>query len=332
MELLRDVEAGRLPPTCVAVGVFDGVHIGHQAVLRQAVAGAREQHLLSAALTFDPHPAQVLQPRRAPPLLTTMPERAALIAETGIDILVIIGFDRSFAGMAPEEFARCVLAERLNARCVVAGEGFVFGRGASGNISILADLGRQLGFHAAAVKRVTVNGGEVSSTVVRELVSRGDMERAAKVMGHHYTITGPVQPGVQRGRSLGFPTANVCVPPEKLLPPDGVYAVIARIDVGRADAPERSIERARGPGQRAVMNIGVPPTFAHSRSRNRPRGGGCVEAHIMGTDPGELYGRTITLDVVSRLREERKFNSSEALVEQIRRDIAQAEEVLRGLA
>ena len=332
MELLHDVEAGRLPPTCVAVGVFDGVHLGHQAVLRQAVAGARERGLLSAALTFDPHPDQVVRPQRAPLLLTTMPERAALIAAQGIDVLVIIGFDRAFAGMTPEEFAKCVLVERLNARCVVAGEGFVFGRGAAGNITTLADLGDRLGFRATAVKRVTVDSGEVSSTAVRELVSRGEMENAAKVMGHHYTITGPVQPGVQRGRSLGFPTANVCVPPEKLLPPDGVYAVIARVGERASEQPACGVDRSPGPGQRAVMNIGIPPTFADAEPSDAPRGGGCVEAHLMGTDPGELYGRTITLEVVSRLREERKFETTEALVEQIRRDIARAEEILHTYA
>jgi len=308
MQIRRDTT--KLAPTCIAVGVFDGVHLGHQAVLRQAVAGARDAGLLAAALTFDPHPEQVLRPEQAPRLLTTIPERAALIAETGIEVLVIAGFDRAFASLAPDEFARCVLADQLNARCVVAGEGFRFGRGAAGNVAVLAELGPRFGFHASEVKRVTVDGGEVSSTIIRELMGAGEIERATALLGHTYTIMGAVTPGDQRGRTLGFPTANLCVDPHKLLPPDGVYAVRARLD----DATLH-----------AVVNIGFRPTFAPA---GREAQGACIEAHLIDADTGELYGRTIALDFVSRLREERRFPNPEALVEQIRRDIARARKVL----
>jgi riboflavin kinase/FMN adenylyltransferase len=309
MQIRRD--RTKLKPTCIAVGVFDGVHLGHQAVLRQAVAGARDAGLLAAALTFDPHPEQVLRPQRAPRLLTTIPERAALISETGIEVLVIAGFDRAFASLAPDEFARCVLADQINARCVVAGEGFRFGRGAAGNAAMLAELGPRFGFHASEVKRVTVNGGEVSSTLIRELIAAGEIERATALLGHAYTIMGNVAAGDQRGRTLGFPTANLCVEPHKLLPPDGVYAARARLH--DAALP-------------AVINIGFRPTFAAAGAEPQSP---CIEAHLIDADTGELYGRTITLDLVSRLRRERRFPNPEALVEQIRRDIAQAREVLR---
>jgi len=310
MQIRRDTT--KLAPTCIAVGVFDGVHLGHQAVLRQAVAGARVAGLLAAALTFDPHPEQLLRPRQAPRLLTTIPERAALIAETGIEVLVIAGFDRDFASLAPDEFARCVLADQLNARCVVAGEGFRFGGGAAGDVAVLTELGPRLGFHASEVKRVTVDGGEVSSTIIRQFIAAGEVERATTLLGHAYTIMGAVARGDQRGRTLGFPTANLCVEPHKLLPPDGVYAARARFDDATLPAP-------------AVVNIGFRPTFAPA---GREAQGGCIEAHLIDADTGELYGRTITLDFVSRLREERRFPNPETLVEQIRRDIARARKVL----
>ena len=312
MNILRDIEPQRLPPTCVAVGVFDGVHLGHQAVLRQAVTGAREQGLLAAALTFDPHPARVLQPRRRPLLLTTMCERTALIGKLGIAALVVIKFDQACANQAPEEFARCVLVARLNARCVVAGEGFAFGRGASGNITTLIELGPKLGFHASAVKRVTVEGGEVSSTLIRELISEGEIERATALLGHCYIITGPAAAGSGRGRDLGFPTANICVERDKLLPPNGVYAM--RAEIAGANRP-------------AVGNIGVRPTFDSGRSRVAGRRR-CVEVHLMGAESGDLYGQTLTLEVVRRLRDEKKFATPEALAQQIRCDVAQAQEIL----
>jgi len=336
MEILRDIEQRKLPPTCIAVGVFDGVHIGHQAVLRQAVASAREHHLRSAALTFDPHPARVVQPRSAPRLLTTIPERAALIAALGVEALIIVGFDRAFAGLAPEEFARCVLTEQLNARCVVAGEGFRFGRGAAGTAAVLAELGARFGFSAAEVKRVTVDGAEVSSTAIRELVAAGDVERATRLLGHCYVISGPVEPGDRRGRRLGFPTANIAVTRDKLLPANGVYAAKARLDgesaiYARPDGESaRRVTNARLEGALAVVNIGVRPTFPPrgEEEPSRVRRKVYVEAHFPDADAGDLYGRAITLEIVNRLRDEMRFPSPEALVEQIRRDIALARKVL----
>jgi len=279
-------------------------------VLREAVAQAADLEVMATALTFDPHPEQVLRPAQAPKLLTTIPERAALIAGYGIELLLIAQFDRAFAGQAPEEFVRGALLEGFGARCVVAGEGFRFGRGAQGNIHVLAELGRRLGFCATAVKRVTTDGETVSSTRVRELVSSGDLERATTLLGHYYTIGGTVVRGDQRGRALGIPTANLCVEPVKLLPPDGVYAVRARIEGAQTALP-------------AVANIGVRPTFGGSP------GDRCVEAHIIDSDAqGDLYGREVTLDVVGRLREERRFPDAEALGRQIEQDIARAREVL----
>jgi len=313
MEILTDIEQVTLAPTCVAIGVFDGVHVGHQAVLRRAAAGAREAGLLAAALTFDPHPDHVLRPHRAPLLLTTVPERAAVIAEFGIEVMVIARFDRALANMTPEQFCHRVLAQRLAARCVVAGEGFVFGRGASGDIATLVELGPQFGFSAAAVKRVTVDGAEVSSTAIRQLVAAGEVERAAPLLGRDYSIRGSVVRGEQRGRVLGIPTANICVDEHKLLPRNGVYAARARLE-------DEALP--------AVANIGVRPTFAgaaHGHSASPT----CVEAHIIDASPPDApYGRTLTLDVVGRLRDETAFPSPEALAQQIRRDIARAREML----
>ena len=326
MKILRDIAEVELPATCVAVGVFDGVHAGHQAVLREAVAQAADLEVVATALTFDPHPEQVLRPAQAPKLLTTIAERAALIAQYGIEVLLIARFDRAFAGQTPEEFVRGALLERFGARCVVAGEGFRFGRAGAGNIHVLAELGRRLGFCATAVKRVTIDGETVSSTRVRELITSGDIERATTLLGHYYTIGGPVVRGDQRGRALGIPTANLCVEPAKLLPPDGVYAVRARVEGAQAGLPAVGAPTA-------VANIGVRPTFGGSR------GDRCVEAHIIDSDAhgdpsagsGQaLYGREVTLDVVGRLREERRFPDAEALAAQIQRDIKQAREMLSG--
>jgi riboflavin kinase/FMN adenylyltransferase len=348
MEIIRDLEQRKLPPTCIAVGVFDGVHVGHQAVLHQAVASAREHHLRSAALTFDPHPARVVQPRKAPRLLTTIPERAPLIAALGVEALIIVGFDRAFAALTPEQFARCVLAGQLNARCVVAGEGFRFGRGAAGTAAMLSELGARFGFSAAEVKRITVDGAEVSSTVIRELIAAGNVERAAKLLGRYYFITGPVKSGSRRGRALGFPTANVAVTRDKLLPANGVYAARARpaddsaADLGggsppprgrgfgRDHAPSAATFGADGQSELAVVNIGVRPTFRPRPEEEPPgaRAGIHVEAHFPGADPGDLYGRAIALEIVARLRDETRFPGPDALVEQIRRDIALARKML----
>ncbi|HUT73807.1 MAG TPA: bifunctional riboflavin kinase/FAD synthetase [Armatimonadota bacterium] len=315
MEVVRDIERLEPPAAAVAVGVFDGVHLGHQAVLREAVTRAAGLGAQAAALTFDPHPQQVLRPRQAPRLLTTIAERAALIADSGINMLIVARFDHSFAAQTPEEFVHRVLLERLGARCVIAGEGFVFGRGARGNIHTLTELGRRLGFCAAAVERVTVDGMTVSSTAVRQLISAGNIERATSLLGHCYTIGGVVVRGRQRGRAIGTPTANLCVEQSKLLPPDGVYAVRARL---------RGEEGARP----AVANIGTRPTFAGATGEGAP-GGRCIEAHMFDSPtPGELYGHALTLEVVSRLRDERAFPSAPELSAQIQQDIACARAIL----
>lgn len=321
MKALHDIRPGQLSPTCVAVGVFDGVHVGHRAVLREAVAQAARVGVTAAALTFDPHPERLLRPKHAPGLLTTIVERAALIAETGIEVLLVACFDRALASQTPEEFVRCVLLKQLGARCVVAGEGFVFGRGGRGDIHTLLELGQRLGFRAVAVKRVAVEGVTVSSTQVRQLIAAGEVERAARFLGHHYIISGRVVRGARRGRSLGAPTANVCVEECKLLPPNGVYAVKVRIEQEPALLP-------------AVANIGVRPTFGGDASP-------CVEAHLLDVAASVgarhagarhalplLYDRAVTLEVVARLREERAFPDAQALSQQIQRDITAAREIL----
>jgi riboflavin kinase/FMN adenylyltransferase len=248
-------------------------------------------------------------------------------------VLVVAAFDAAFASQTPECFAQVLLVEQLHARCVVAGEGFVFGRGGQGDLPTLTDLGRRLGFSTTAVQRVTLDGEIVSSSRVRELIAAGDIERATAFLGHYYTIAGRVVTGDRRGRAVvGIPTANLCVGEGKLLPPNGVYAVWAHLEGDAAPSP-------------AVVNIGVRPTFAAAGQRHVAQapppvnrsdtpGGGCatmpcVEAHLLDADAAtDLYDRQLTLEVVSRLRDERAFENPQALAQQIQKDIARARRIL----
>jgi riboflavin kinase/FMN adenylyltransferase len=286
-------------PSAVALGVFDGIHLGHRAILGTAVAQARGQGLAAVACTFDPHPLEVLQPERAPLPLTTLEERLALIAETGIDTAVLLAFTREVAAMEAEEFVRAVLLGTLRARDVVVGFNHRFGRGAAGDAGLLQRLGAALGFRAHIVAPLEVDGIPVSSSEIRTALQAGDLARAARLLGRHYSVEGEVVRGAGRGRTLGFPTANVKT--DRPLPlPAGVYACHALV------------ERAR---HRAVLNLGVRPTFGESEL--------LVEAHLLDFS-GDLYGSRLKLTFLRRLREERRFPDVEALRRQIALDVAAA--------
>ena len=288
-------------PTAVALGVFDGIHLGHRAILGRAVELADARGLEGVACTFDPHPMEVLQPGRAPLPLTTLADRLALIGETGITTTVVIAFTREVAGMEPEAFVERALLGVLRAREVVVGFNHRFGRGARGDARLLEALGPRLGLGVHVVPPTTVDGVGVSSSEIRAALARGDLPRAARLLGRDYTVGGEVVHGAGRGQSLGFPTANIRA--ELPLPlPAGVY--VGRADIGSAVYP-------------AVVNIGVRPTFGDSTS--------AVEAHLLDFS-GDLYGRRIRLTFVRRLREERKFPSVEALRAQIAADVASARE------
>jgi len=287
----------------VALGVFDGVHLGHRAILATAVSTARRLALSPLACTFDRHPMEVLQPERAPLPITTLAERLDLIAATGIETVLVLPFTRALASIEPDAFVKDVLAGRLRAREVVVGFNHRFGRGARGDTALLEALGRELGFGTEVVPPLTLDGVPVSSTEIRTALQAGDVERAAAFLGRPYRIWGTVVRGAGRGHTLGFPTANLLADRTLLVPP-GVYACRVRLD-------PRSLP--------AVVNIGRRPTFGETAL--------AVEAHILDFD-GDLYGGSIGLDFVARLRDERKFPSIEALKSRIALDVAEARQRL----
>lgn len=291
------------PPSALALGAFDGIHEGHRAILGTAVSVGRRRGVQALACTFEPHPVEVLQPGRAPILITTLSERLALMAETGVDAVVVLEFTRSLAEMEPEAFVKDVLLARLGARDVVVGFNHRFGHRARGDARLLSELAARLGFTAHIVPPQVIDGVPVSSSEVRVLLQRGDVELASRFLGRPYSVGGHVVRGAGRGRTLGFPTANVQTG-RPLLIPTGVYACRAEVDGGVHPA---------------VVNIGVRPTFSETEL--------AVEAHLIDFS-GDLYERGIRLHFVRRLRGEQKFPSPEALRNQIARDVAVAREAL----
>jgi riboflavin kinase/FMN adenylyltransferase len=291
----------------VAVGNFDGVHRGHQALAAAAVEEAERAGGTAAVLTFDPHPARVLQPQRAPSTLMTLDQKAEALAALGIHHLAVCEFTREVAGQSAEEFARTVLAGALGARAVVVGANFRFGRGRAGDAAALEGFGRTLGFGVRVVDPVLYEGEPVSSTRIREAVEAGAMERAAAMLGREYAVDGRVVHGEERGRTIGFPTANLETVNETL-PGRGVYACWFRVEGEERPWP-------------AAVNVGVRPTFQGQ--------GVSVEAHLLGFS-GDLYGSQARVSFVQRLRGEQRFAGVDALRAQIEQDVARARAVLRA--
>jgi riboflavin kinase/FMN adenylyltransferase len=291
------------PPAAVALGTFDGIHLGHRAILAAAVARARAAGLLAVACTFEPHPVEVLHPGQAPAPISTLSERLELLGESGVDATVILAFTAELAAMEPEAFVESVLLHRLRAHDVVVGFNHTFGRRARGNAQLLQELAGRLGFRAHVVPPLMLEGVPVSSSEIRTALRAGDVERASRYLGRRYTITGEVVQGAGRGRELGFPTANI-KPERGLLVAPGVYAGRVLVDNER---------------HAAVVNIGMRPTFGETTL--------VVEAHLLDFS-GSLYRRQVRLEFVGRLREERRFPGPQALREQIDRDIAAARERL----
>jgi riboflavin kinase / FMN adenylyltransferase len=293
--------------TVVTVGSFDGVHLGHQAVLREIAERAEAAGRASVLVTFEPHPLEVVNPQAAPPLLTTGPERREALAQTPLDVAYFLRFDRQVAAMTPEEFVRGVLLERCGMRELVIGHDHGFGRGRSGDVDTLRHLGTIHGFDVDVVPPVDFGDQHVSSSRVRRAVGGGDLVSAARMLGRPYTVSGLVGHGEHRGRLIGVPTINlVDVPAQKLLPPDGVYAVRVEWRGGRAGG---------------MMNQGPKPTFAVGRRS--------LEAHLFEFD-GDLYGEWVRIEWVERLRDVERFASVEQLQEQLSRDRVRAQAVLAG--
>jgi riboflavin kinase / FMN adenylyltransferase len=293
-------------PLAVAIGNFDGVHRGHQELVRVARARAAALGGEAGILTFDPHPARVFAPALAPPLIVSLERRLELLAAAGADVTIVEPFTRELAAVEAEDFVADVLATRIGAREIVVGYDFSFGRGRRGNPALLQALGAELGLGITIVSPVALDGLPCSSTKVRELVLEGRVEGAALLLGRPVEITGPVGRGAGRGRGLGVPTANVA-PEAELLPRIGIYA--ARVHL--LDATGGVVS-----SHRAGLSVGSNPTFT-GRS-----GAVTVEAYLLDFD-GDLYGRRLRLDVLHRLRDERRFDSIDALVAQIADDVAE---------
>jgi riboflavin kinase/FMN adenylyltransferase len=304
MRIVRDLAFPRADtrPTAVALGVFDGVHLAHRAILGAAVESARAGDLSAMACTFDRHPMEVLQPERAPALITTLEERLGLIAETGVEATVVLTFDQELAAVEPEAFVKDILLAKLRAREIVVGFNHRFGHRARGDARLLQSLADRLGFQARVVPPLEIDGVPVSSTEIRAALGRGQVRRAAKFLGRPYAIAGSVTAGAGRGRTLGFPTANITTD-RPLLLPTGVY--YGRVIVDGRPWP-------------AVVNVGVRPTFGETTL--------AIEAHLLNFS-GDLYDRHLRLEFLDRLRDEKRFASVDELRAQIERDIASAREI-----
>jgi riboflavin kinase / FMN adenylyltransferase len=292
----------------VAIGNFDGVHLGHQALLDEAKRVAAATGGEVVALTFDPHPARFFAPALAPPMLTSLERRAELLQEAGADVVVVEPFTADLAGMAAEVFVDQVLAQDMGARHVVVGADFSFGRDRRGNVHLLRSLGEPLGIGLSVVPQVTTQGLVCSSTKIREFVLEGRVEGARMLLGRPFEIDGRVVAGARRGRTLGVPTANL-QPDGEILPKQGVYAGQAR----RLDSD--------APWFLAAISIGNNPTFADQGDPQL-----LVEAHLLDFD-GDLYGARLRLALLAHLREQRRFSSADELTAEIQRDLARVREL-----
>lgn len=295
----------RHPGTVVTVGTFDGVHRGHWEVLEALREYAGKEGLPAVLVTFHPHPLRVVRPDDAPLLLTTPLEKKEILAESALDYAVFLPFNHVLRGYSPERFVREILIDRLRMKHLVIGYDHGFGRGRSGDVETLREIGSRLGFGVHVVEALRNNGDAVSSSKIRHALSLGDVERAARGLGRPYSLRGPIVRGDGRGKALGFPTANIQVmDPDKLLPKEGVYAVCS------------ALRRGTFPG---VLHLGPRPTFQGSPPS--------VELHLFDFDD-DLYGETVRVDFRARIRDIHRFSSSDELVHAIREDCAAARRAL----
>ena len=291
----------------LALGNFDGLHRGHQKIVERVKRGAAEHGGTPMAMTFDPHPPRVVRPDKAQPLLMTKAQRLEALHDAGITCVAVVRFTRELSEWDPETFVRAVLVDWLRVSEVWVGANFLFGHGRSGNFSLLRRLGQRYGFRADKIDPVRYKDFVVSSTRIRRLVSEGRVDEAGALLGHGYYIDGRVIEGRRRGREIGFPTANVATGNE-LLPPHGVYATTMTID---------------GIVHAGLTNIGTRPTFGEGET--------AIETYVLGYS-GDLYGRTVRLGFVQRLRDERRFDDVDALRVQIEADQRRAERLFSRLS
>lgn len=303
MHILRAIpELSSLPgPIFLAIGVFDGVHLGHQAVIRTSAEHAREAGGTPVVVTFDPHPAKILRPENAPRLLTATQHKIALIRALGVAHLLVLTFDKQFAATPPEEFVQRLVRHAKPLREICVGHEWSFGKGRAGNLALLKKLGAECDFHVVGIKPVTVNGTVISSTEIRRAIEHGDFAKAASMLGREYTILGTVKAGAHLGRQLGFPTANLSAHSEQF-PPNGVYVTEALLD---------------GATYHGVANLGYRPTIADAKPER------LLELHLFDLSR-EIYGEDLEVRFIHYLRPEKKFGSLDELREQISRDVEQA--------
>ncbi len=288
----------------VTIGVFDGVHRGHQQLITRAVQVARQRDLPAVVVTFDPHPSEVIRPGSYPAQLTTLPRRAELVAGLGVDVFWVLPFTVELSRVPADEFAHEVLVERLHAAAVVVGGNFTFGYRAAGDVALLEALGQRFGFTTEGIGLLTDNSVRFSSTYIRSCIHAGDVVAAAAALGRPHRLDGVVVRGDRRGTRLGYPTANIQVPPHAAVPADGVYACWFV---------------HRGQALPAAASVGTNPTFSGRHRR--------VEAYVLDVD-ADFYGKHVGLDFVARLRGMERFEDAEALVAQMGRDIDRTRELL----
>ncbi|MEO5535116.1 MAG: bifunctional riboflavin kinase/FAD synthetase [Pseudolysinimonas sp.] len=309
MELFEGL--GTVPPefgpSAVTIGKFDGVHLGHRSVIAQLVAQADAHDLTSVAVTFDRHPMALLNPEACPSPLVSNAQRAELLAQTGVDVTVVLEFTRQLSALEPAEFVDAVLVRALNAQLVLAGRDFRFGHRGSGDITTLRELGRQAGFEVVELDDVDRDGDRVSSSRIRSLIDAGAVREAAELLGRPPQVRSTVVRGDQIGREIGFPTANLDPTMEGLLPADGVYAARAAID---------------GVSYGAAVSIGNNPTFEGVPDRR-------TEAHLLDYS-GDIYGETIELDFIDRIRSMKKYDSVDDLVVALAADVVRVRDILAG--
>lgn len=305
MQHYRSLEEVTLQDSWLTVGVFDGVHRGHQEVIKVLTAGAQVTSAPAVVLTFDPHPAKVLG-RGDIKLLTLPEERAELFKEMGVDIVITHPFNRDVANITARDFMSRI-KEQLGLKHLVLGYDSALGKNREGNVMRLTEIGQELDYAVEVVAALSDESGVISSTEIRKLISTGNIAEAARLMGHPYNLHGPVIHGDGRGKRINIPTANIGYSPEKMIPANGIYACWAYLQRGR---------------YRAAINIGINPTFTPDKQIPN------VEVHLLDFDR-EIYGQDVRLDFVARLRDELKFDSVDVLVEQIWKDVAKTREILK---
>lgn len=287
-------------PTVLTLGVFDGLHLGHQLIMKTVVERARENGAVPTVITFEPHPRAVLHPESAPPLLQTFDQKIEALGLLGIEQTIVIHFDKTFSEIRAEDFLREVVADRLHAKAVYLGRGFAFGHKREGNIELLRRVSERLGFFADEVPEVRLRGRRIGSTRIREVLQQGRVNLARRMLGRPYGVEGQVIRGASRGATIGFPTANLH-PQNRVIPRGGVYVTATLIE---------------GHWRRSVTNIGTRPTFGDATEAS-------VENYVMNWS-GDLYGDVLRVRFLHRLRDEKKFGSVEDLKRQIERDLTRA--------